>query len=600
VREFANPATVQVDASDTLADLVRRNARERPDHVAFDRPDGRRGWLPVTSAEFLAEVEALARGMHARGIRPGDRVGLMSRTRYEWTLIDFALWTAGAVVVPIYETSSSEQVLWILADSGASACFVETPLHRKTLDSVLPGLPALAHVWDIGEGVVDELVASGREIPEDVLDDARAHVTADSLATIIYTSGTTGRPKGCKLTHRNFLSDTYNIIDNMQDVFCVPGASTLLFLPLAHVFARIIEVACVYAGVRVAHTPSTARLLKDLEVVQPTFLLAVPRVFERVYNASRQKAEEAGGAKLRIFDAAAATAQAYSRALDEAGPGPVLRVKHRLFDRLVYGRLRAALGGRVSYAVSGGAALGERLGHFFRGVGVVVLEGYGLTETTAGSCINRPDAIRVGTVGQPVPGCAVRVEDDGEVLIKGDHVFEGYWNDDKATAEALDRDGWFRTGDMGSLDADGFLRITGRKKELIVTAGGKNVSPAVIEDRLRAHPLVSQCVVVGDARPYISALVTIDPEAFETWKLGRGKPAEADIASLVDDPELRRSVHEAIEEANHAVSRAEAVRRFVILPFDLTEENGYLTPSLKVRRNVVLHDLADTVDGLYA
>jgi long-chain acyl-CoA synthetase len=600
VREFANPALVTVDPSDTLGALVRRNAAERPDAVCFDRPDSTGGRRPVTSAEFLAEVEAVARGLHANGIRPGDRVGLMSRTRYEWTLLDFALWTAGAVVVPIYETSSSEQVLWILADSGATACFVETPLHQKTLDSVRPGLPGLTQVWNIGEGGVDDLVATGTALPASTLDEVRSQIDASSLATIIYTSGTTGRPKGCKLTHSNFLFDTYNVIEGMRDVFCVPGASTLLFLPLAHVFARIIEVACVHAGVRVSHTPSTARLLKDLETVQPTFLLAVPRVFERVFNASRQKAEDAGTAKLRIFDATADTAVAYSRSLDTGGPGIALRARHALFDRLVYGKLRAALGGRVDYAVSGGAALGERLGHFFRGVGVVVLEGYGLTETTAGSCINRPEVLRIGTVGQPVPGCAVRVEDDGEILLRGGHIFEGYWNDDAATAEVLDTDGWFRTGDMGTLDHDGFLRITGRKKELIVTAGGKNVAPAVLEDRLRAHPLVSQCVVVGDGRAYISALVTIDPETFETWKMGRGKPADADIASLVEDTELRRAVHDAIEEANHAVSRAEAIRRFTILPFDFTEENGYLTPSLKVRRNAVLANLSDEVGALYA
>ena len=598
MREFSVPALVEIGPTECLVDLVRDNARDRGAAVAFDRRTEDGGWEQVTHAEFAADVRAVARGLVAHGVRPGDRVGLLSRTRYEWTLLDFALWTAGAVVVPIYETSSSEQILWILDDSGARSCFLETPLHEKAFAAVRADLPDVERVWRIDEGAVDELRAAGADVPDARLDEIRAGLTASTLATVIYTSGTTGRPKGCALTHGNFLFDAKNVMTSMQEVFGVPGASTLLFLPLAHVFARIIEVACVYAGVRIAHTPSTARLMTDLEQVRPSFLLAVPRVFERVYNGARQKAEEAG--RVRGFDSAASTAVAYSEALDRGGPGLVLRAQHALFERLVYARLRAALGGRVDYAISGGAPLGERLGHFFRGIGVTVLEGYGLTETTAGSCINRPGALRVGTVGQPLPGVGVRIEDDGEVLIRGGHIFEGYWGDDAATAEVLDPvEGWFRTGDLGALDDDGFLRITGRKKEIIVTAGGKNVAPAVLEDRIRANPLVGQCVVVGDAKPYIACLVTLDPEAFAYWKSTHGRPAEATVADLREDDDLRRDIRTAIDEANRAVSKAEGIKRFAILPVDLTVDNDYLTPKLSVKRTRVLADFADEVEALY-
>ena len=594
MREFSVPALVEIRPDEALTDLVRDNARDHGDEIAFDRRTAT-GWEQVTHAQFETEVREVARGLVALGVAPGDRVGLMCRTRYEWTLLDFALWTAGAVVVPIYETSSPEQILWMLTDSGARFCFVETPQHVKAVESVRPGLPAVAQVLRVDD--LDRVREAGRTVPEAELDRIRAGITSDSLATLIYTSGTTGRPKGCELTHANFLFDAKNVITGMREVFCVPGASTLLFLPLAHVFARIIEVACVYARVRIAHTPSTARLMLDLEALKPSFLLAVPRVFERVFNASRQKAEEAG--KVRIFDAAADAAIAYSEAMDRGGPGVLQRVKHAVFDRLVYAKLRTALGGRVTYAISGGAPLGERLGHFFRGIGVTVLEGYGLTETTAGTCINRPETLRVGTVGQPLPGVAVRIEEDGEVLIKGGNVFGGYWNDAASTAAVLDEDGWFRTGDLGSLDDGGFLRITGRKKELIVTAGGKNVAPAVLEDRLRAHPLVGQCVVVGDARPYITALVTIDPEAFDYWKRTRDFDEATTVADLVEDDLLRREIKDGIDDANLAVSKAEGIKRFTILPTDLTIESGHLTPKLSVRRAAVIEDFADEIEKLY-
>jgi long-chain acyl-CoA synthetase len=599
VREYSLPALVERSPDRNLTDMIVRNAR-RPDLMSFSRKvDGR--WQDVSAQQFRDEVVAVAKGLLASGVGPGDRVGLMSRTRYEWTLCDYAIWFAGAVVVPIYETSSAEQVEWILADSGAVACFVESPRHAEIVESVRGQLSALRSVWTldgVDGGGIDGLKASGGEVDDAELDRRRSTATHDDIATIVYTSGTTGRPKGCEVTHGNLLFELENVTRALPELFHQADGATLLFLPLAHIFARIIEVGCVLAQQRLGHVPDVKTLLPDLAEFQPTYLLSVPRVFEKVFNSASQKAHAEG--KGKIFDAAAGVAIAYSQARDAGGAGLTLRVKHAVFDRLVYGKLRAVLGGRAQWAVSGGAPLGERLGHFFRGIGVTVIEGYGLTETTGAATFNRADELRVGTVGRPIPGGAVRITDEGEVVIFGGHVFPGYWRNDVATAEAFTEDGWFHTGDLGELDGDGFLRITGRKKEIIVTAAGKNVAPAVLEDRIRAHYLVSQVLIVGDAQPYIAALVTIDPEAFPAWKAKAGKPAEATVADLVDDADLRAEVQAAIDEGNKAVSKAESVRRFRILPVDLTEANGYLTPSLKVKRNVVTKEFAAEIDALYS
>ncbi|MGZ4625962.1 MAG: AMP-dependent synthetase/ligase [Kineosporiaceae bacterium] len=593
--EYASPALVEPASTGNLTDIVVDNAGQVPDQVLFSRRVGDQ-WQDVTSREFLTAVTALAKGMIRAGIAPGDRVGLMSKTRYEWTLVDFAIWFAGAVTVPIYETSSAEQVQWILSDSQAAACFLETPDHERVLAEVRGDLPQLAHVWTIESRALDSLSADGSEVSDEALEERRTGVGPGDLATIIYTSGTTGRPKGCELTHGNFLDLTRNAVASLRHVVTTEGASTLLFLPLAHVFARFIQVLCLDARARMGHTADVKNLLEDLAAFQPTFVLSVPRVFEKVYNSSVQKAEAAG--KGKIFHAAAATAIAYSEALDQGGPGLGLRAKHAVFDKLVYGKLRDALGGQVSHAVSGGAPLGARLGHFFRGIGVTVLEGYGLTETTAPATVNTPFRIKIGTVGKPLPGVSVAVAEDGEVLVKGINVFRSYYNNPGATAEAI-TDGWFHTGDIGELDADGFLRITGRKKELIVTAGGKNVAPAVLEDRLRAHRLVSQCMVVGDAQPYIACLVTLDEEALPAWLEQHGKAA-LPLAEAVADPDVLAEVQRAVDDANKAVSKAEAIKKFKILAVDFTEENGALTPSLKLKRNVVMKEYAGDVDALYS
>jgi long-chain acyl-CoA synthetase len=594
VREYTVPLDTHIPDDAALPDAVFRNAAEAPDAVALRRRAGD-GWAPVTAREFADEVLALARGLVAVGVAPGDRVALMSKTRYEWTLADYALWTVGAVPVPIYETSSVEQVEWIVGDSGATAAIVETDAHAKAVEEARERVPGLRDVWQIEAGDLDALAERGASVPVEEVERRRDAVRAADLATVIYTSGTTGRPKGCALTHRNLLARTLPVPEGLDELFH-DGASTLLFLPLAHIFARIIEVGTIEHRVVLGHTADVKRLLDDFATFRPTFILSVPRVFEKVFTTAQQRAHADGAGA--IFDRAAAVAVRYSEALDAGGPGVLLRLRHALYDRLVYRKLRGALGGEVRYAVSGGAPLGARLGHFFRGAGVTVLDGYGLTETTAGATVNVPGAMRIGTVGRPIAGATVRIADDGEILLRGDFVFPGYWRGDEATAEAV-VDGWFHTGDVGELDDDGYLTITGRKKELIVTAAGKNVAPAILEDRVRAHPLVSQCVVVGDGRPYVAALLTLDADAVAAWSRDHGKPAGASVADLRDDADLLAALQEAVDEANRAVSQAESIRRFRVLGDDFTEDTGELTPTLKVKRAVVAKNRAAEIEALY-
>ncbi|MCX4470939.1 long-chain fatty acid--CoA ligase [Micromonospora sp. NBC_01655] len=603
MREFSVPPIVTVGDSANLTQPVWDNAEAAPEAVQFVRPvpsagGAGRGRAEVTCRQFRDEVVAVARGLVAAGVSPGDRVALMSRTRYEWTLFDYAIWAAGAVTVPIYETSSAEQAAWILADSGAVAVVVESTAHATLVAGVRDRLPELAHVWQIELDAVDELVAAGAEVDPMEIDRRRTAIRADDVATIIYTSGTTGRPKGCVLTHRNMYADIANAVPVLPNLFLRPGASTLLFLPLAHAFARLIQIGMVQARATMAHCADTRDLIGELQEFRPTFVLSVPRVFEKVYNGARQKAEADG--KGKIFDRAEQVAVAYSEALEKpGGPGLGLRAQHAVFDRLVYRKLRAALGGRCRDAISGGAPLGARLGHFFRGIGVTICEGYGLTETSPAAAANLADATKIGTVGRPLPGVTIRIADDGEILISGDLIFQGYWRNEAATAEVLSADGWFRTGDLGQLDTDGFLSITGRKKEIIVTAAGKNVAPAVLEDQVRAHPLISQCVVVGDRQPFIAALVTLDEEALPKWLAAHGRPETTTAEELRDDDALRAEVQGAIDQANQSVSKAEGIKVFRILPHDFTEATGELTPSLKVKRQVVHKTYAAEIADIY-
>ncbi|MFJ6770423.1 AMP-dependent synthetase/ligase [Kitasatospora sp. NPDC091257] len=593
--DFSLPALYQVPSNGNLADPVHRNAEMHPDLAVLSRKvDGQ--WQELTSVQFLAEVHATAKGLIAAGVEAGDRVAIMSRTRYEWTLLDFAIWTAGAITVPVYETSSAEQVEWILGDSGAVAVIIETDQHVRVVGAVRERLPELKHTWQIEGGAIAALAEAGQDVPDATIEERRRIAGPDDIATIVYTSGTTGRPKGCQLTHGNFLAECGNVVERLAPMFNTGESSVLLFLPLAHVFARLVEIAPAMAPIKLGHVSDIRDVTAELASFKPTLILGVPRVFEKVYNTARSKAQADG--KGKIFDKASDTAIAYSRALDAGGPGLLLRLKHAVFDKLVYGKLRAALGGRARYAISGGAPLGERLGHFYRGIGFTVLEGYGLTETCAATAFNPWDKQKIGTVGQPVPGSSVRIAEDGEVFFKGPHVFTGYWNNPKATADTL-KDGWIATGDLGSLDSDGYLTITGRKKEIIVTAGGKNVAPAVIEDRIRAHALVGEVMVVGDRKPFIACLITVDPDFFPKWKELNGKPAGATVADLADDPDLLAALQSAVDDGNAAVSHAEAVKKFRLLDTEFSEESGHLTPSLKLKRNVVLKDYAADIEALY-
>ncbi|MDF4250165.1 long-chain fatty acid--CoA ligase [Streptomyces sp. WMMB303] len=605
MREYSLPALYEVPAEGNLTDLIRRNAAQHPDLPVIGRKrDGR--WEDVTAAAFLAEVRQAAKGLIAAGVEPGDRVGLMSRTRYEWTLLDFAVWSAGGVTVPVYETSSPEQISWILGDSGAVACLVETEAHTAAVDSVRDRLPTLRNVWQIEptagmenaeeSSAVALLAALGAGISDEQVEERSSAADADSPATIVYTSGTTGRPKGCVLTHRSFFAECGNVVERLRPMFRPGEGSVLLFLPVAHVFGRLVQVAAVMAPIKLGHVSDLRNLTEELGSFRPTMVLGVPRVFEKVFNSAR--AQAVAGGKGRIFDRAAEVAGAYSRALDEeGGPSLKLRIQHKVFDKLVYSKLRAVLGGRATHAISGGAPLGARLGHFFRGVGFTVLEGYGLTESCAATAFNPYDRPKVGTVGQPLPGSVVRIADDGEVLLHGEHLFTGYWNNQQASDEAL-TDGWFHTGDLGALDADGYLTITGRKKEILVTAGGKNVAPAVIEDRIRAHALVAECMVVGDGRPFVGALLTVDEEFLPRWAAEHGKEQLAH-EELLADPELLAELQTAVDEGNKAVSKAESVRKFRLLREQFTEDSGHVTPSLKLKRGVVAKDFADEIEALY-
>ncbi|MEC5192307.1 MULTISPECIES: AMP-dependent synthetase/ligase [unclassified Arthrobacter] len=598
MREISVPPLVIVPPETNVTDLVLRQAAKASNPALFSRLDAAGQWKDVRATDFLADVSLLAKGLMASGVSAGDRVGIMSRTRYEWVLVDFAIWFAGAVSVPIYETSSPSQVAWNLGDSGAVAAFGESAHHEDTIRQAAAseGLTDLAHVWQLEGSGLDEVRAAGAAVSDQDLEARRSLAGLADLATIIYTSGTTGRPKGCELTHGNFVELSENALATSLNTIVHEQARTIMFLPLAHVFARFISVLAVAAGVTVAHTPDIKNLLPDLQSYKPTFILAVPRVFEKVYNSALTKAEDGG--KGAIFHRAADTAIAFSRARQAGKIGVGLKLKHALFDKLVYGKLRAAMGGEVAHAVSGGGPLGERLGHFFQGIGMQILEGYGLTETTAPVTVNTPDLIRIGTVGAPIPGNAVKIAEDGEILAKGVCVMRGYYKREDLSAESFE-DGWFRTGDIGQLDDRGFLTITGRKKEIIVTASGKNVVPALLEDQIRADALVSQVLVVGDNRPFIGALVTLDEEALPGWLHRHGLPASTTLAEATDNAAVKAAVQELINGANQSVSKAEAIKSFRIVPADFTEASGHLTPSMKVKRAQVMKDFENVIEEMY-
>jgi long-chain acyl-CoA synthetase len=597
VVQFEVPAIVPADPQANVTDLLVDRVKATPQLALFAVPDGD-GWRDITAAEFHRQVVELAKGLVAAGIEPGDKIGFIARTTYDWTLVDFALFFAGAVMVPIYETSSPAQIAWNLTDSGAIACITETADHSARLEEVRAEVPLVRSVWEMHRGDLDKLVEQGKSVADEEIERRRNIANGADIATLIYTSGSTGRPKGCVLTHSNFVELIRNSSKALKEVVETPGASTLLFITTAHIFARFISILDIHAGVKTGHQPDTKQLLPALGSFKPTFLLAVPRVFEKVYNSSEQKAE--AGGKGKIFRAAAHTAVEHSRLLQEGKKIPFgMKIKFALFDRLVYSKLRAAMGGNVVYAVSGSAPLGPRLGHFFHSLGITILEGYGLTETTAPATVNLATKSKIGTVGPALPGVGVRIADDGEIQVRGVNVFKEYWRNPEATAATFDGD-WFKTGDIGAFDSEGFLTITGRKKEIIVTAGGKNVAPAALEDPIRANPIVGQVVVVGDQKPFISALVTLDSEMLPTWLGNNNLPTDMSLADAAKNPAVRAEVQRAIDLANSHVSRAESIRKFTILSTEWTEASGHLTPKMSIKRNIIMEDFSDDVTELYS
>ena len=589
------PLLIESNPIENATVLLQDRVTKNPNHALFSRKNSDGSWRNITSAEFLEEVRSLAKGLIAQGVKPGDAVAVMSKTRYEWTMIDFGIWFAGAVSVPIYETSSPSQIEWIVTDSDAVAIFIEDDEHAAKLAKV--NAPKLSRVWKIDSEDFTNLHKAGEAVSDADLETARSNAELNDLATIVYTSGTTGNPKGCELTHKSFVDHCKNAAAELPEI-ANEYQNSLIFVPLAHILGRYVSILCVYAGIRVGHLGDSKQVAQELPLFKPTFLLAVPRVFEKVYNGAELKAE--AGGKGKIFRAAAETAIAYSRALDsKSGPALGLKLKYKLFDKLVYGKLRDAMGGEVKYAISGGAPLGERLGHFFRGIGLIVLEGYGLTETAAAAVIGRVSWQKIGKVGRALPGTGIKIADDGEIWLRGINIMRGYWRNEAATREAFVED-WFRTGDIGELDEDGFLTITGRKKELLVTAGGKNVAPAPIEDPLRAHPLIGQVVVIGDAKPFIGALISLDPEMVPVWTKNNGIEEQMTLAEATQHPKIREELQKAIDEVNSKFSQAEQIKAFQILDVELTEASGHLTPSLKIKRARVLEDFKIQVDRIYS
>lgn len=594
MRSIDIPALITSPEDMNITDMLVDRAKRTPD-LALYAIKNDTGYEPVSATRFLSEVQQVAKGLIASGVQPSQAVAIMSRTRYEWTVLDFAIWFAGAVSVPIYETSSAAQMEWILSNSDSVALFAENDEHTDRFGQIKAAVPLVRLVMTFDGNCIEELKKRGKEITDDVLEQRRHTSKLRDLATIIYTSGTTGKPKGCELTHRGFIELSKNACLDLPDVL-VEGRSTVLFLPLAHVFARFVQVLCVEGGIKVTHEPDPRNVAAALAAFKPEFLLAVPRVFEKVYNGAEQKAE--AGGKGDIFRKAANVAVAWSESLDNGGPSLKLKLQHFVFDKLVYKKIRAAMGGNLQYAISGGAPLGGRLGHFFRALGVIVLEGYGLTETTAPATISRPAHIKIGKVGTPLPGTGVKIADDGEIWLRGHNIMRGYWRNEAATAEVMDGE-WFATGDIGMLDEDGLLSITGRKKELIVTAGGKNVSPAVLEDPLRANPLIGQVVVIGDNKPFVGAIISLDSEMLPIWLANHGGENTMPIAEAAKSPLVIAAIQTAIDEANKLVSRAESIRKFVIITTELTESSGHLTPSLKLKRSVVMQDFAWAVEEIY-
>lgn len=606
LQQVHTPADFTIEPGETCLTALMDTAKKRPHGVMFTRPANYE-WVNVTGKEFIDEVFEVAQGLIALGVEQGDRIALISATRYEWSLLDYAIWAAGAASVPVYPSSSASQVRWIIEDSGAVLAITETREHSELVENLvlqddgepnLKGSPSqLRRVLEINSSAIDTLKFEGRSVGTDEVSARIAATNTDDLASLVYTSGTTGRPKGCILTHRNWLSEARALTTNPIGVFAVPGSHTLTFLPLAHVFSRAVSIAVAIRGASQNHWSDFSTISIEFARSRPNVILGVPRVFEKVRNSAASKAADSG-IKSFLFEQSEKIAIEYSKALDTPdGPDRLLKIKHKLFDKLVYSTIRQGVGGNVRYCITGGSAMGHDLLHWFRGIGVPIYEGYGLTETAAAAAVDYVDQ-SIGTVGPPLGGVTLRINDDGEVCIKGGMVFEGYWNDPEATEEAFE-DGWYNTGDLGEIDDDGKLTITGRKKDLIVTAGGKNVSPGPMEDILRGHPLISQAMVVGDGKPFVGALITLDPDILKRWKLDHNIPENRSMDDIATDATLRAEVQDAVNKVNSTVSHAEGIKKFYILESDLTEDENELTPTMKVKRNVVAQRYASAIEHIY-
>ncbi|KXI17552.1 AMP-binding enzyme [Corynebacterium sp. CMW7794] len=606
LQEATTPAPFTIEPGETCLTAMMDTAKARPHGVMFTRPANYE-WVNVTAKEFVDEVFEVAKGLIASGVEHGDRVVLLSNTRYEWSLLDFAIWAAGAVSVPIYPSSSLSQIQWIVEDSGAVLAITETRDHSELMRHLVlgedgqPGIKGspsqLRRMLEINSSAIATLKFEGREVSDDQVWERIHGTKTEDLASLVYTSGTTGRPKGCIITHRNWLAEARGLLTNPIGAIAVPGSHVLTFLPLAHVLARAVSLAVAIGGASQNHWSDFSTITIEFARSRPNLILGVPRVFEKVRNAAAAKAS-ANPAQAAIFARAEATAIEYSKALDQPeGPSRLLKARHAIFDKLVYSKVRAAMGGDVKYAITGGSAMSPDLLHWYRGLGVPVYEGYGLTEVAAAAAVDFVDQT-IGTVGPPLEGVSIKINDEGEILIKGDIVFDGYWNNPEATAESI-QDGWYNTGDLGEINDEGKVVITGRKKDLIVTAGGKNVSPGPMEDQLRSHPLISQAMVVGDGKPFIGLLVTLDDDALARWRLAHNIPEGRSMKELATDATLRAEIQDAINQVNSTVSHAEGIKKFFILETDLTEEENELTPTMKVKRNVVAQRYADAIDHIY-
>lgn len=607
LQETHTPAEFEILDNETCLTALMDTAKARPHGVMFTRPANYE-WVNVTAKEFIREVFDVAKGIIAAGVEQGDRIIIISETRYEWSLLDFAVWAAGAVSVPVYPSSSLSQVRWVVEDSGAVLAITESQDHTELVQHLLvddSGNPSLSgstsqlrRILEINSSAIDTLKFEGRSLPDDVVDERIAATSTNDLASLVYTSGTTGKPKGCILTHKNWLAEVRGLLTNPIGAIAVPGSRVLTFLPMAHVFSRAVSLAVAVGGATQNHWSDFSSLSVEFQRSRPNLILGVPRVFEKVRNSAAQKAADGSAFKRGIFEQAEQAAIEYSKALDtEEGPTRIQKAKHKVFDRMVYSKIREGVGGSVRYCITGGSAMGQDLLHWFRGIGVPVYEGYGLTEVAAAVTVDFDDQ-QIGTVGPPIGGMTVRTNGVGEILVKGPTVFAGYWNNEEATTDALHGE-WYNTGDLGEILDNGKLMITGRKKDLIVTAGGKNVSPGPMEDILRAHPLVSQAMVVGDGKPFVGVLITLDPDILKRWKLDRNIPENRSTKELATEPQLRAEIQDAINEVNATVSHAEAIKKFYILESDLTEEENELTPTLKVKRNVVAQRYSDAIDHLY-